>query len=60
MNIQECACGREPSLEKVSCDERKIWRVRCSCGMMSRPFVEGEDGTEQDCKDKAIAYWNFS
>ena len=60
MKIEECACGEQPLLEKVCCSEQILWRIRCCCGQVSKSFVEGQDGTEEECKDKAIAFWDFS
>ena len=34
------------------------WSVRCKCGMRSKGFPTGWDGTEAQCKDKAAAVWN--
>jgi len=36
----------------------KKWWVECKCGMMTKSFPEGYEGTDEQCKEKAAKVWN--
>ena len=56
-------CGETPSFENhTECfghgDYSKVWKLQCTCGLSTKRFIEGWQGTAEDCKEKAKAVWN--
>ena len=39
-------------------DRPTEWSVRCDCGLRTKGFPTGWEGTEAQCKDKAAAIWS--
>lgn len=61
--LRTCQCGNAPELRSgaaaaaMGLGTIKTWYAYCTCGMQTRAFVEGFDGSTEECKSKACAVW---
>ena len=59
-----CRCGKTPELvaghenHGQGDTSHPVWYVECSCGMRGKVFAHGYNGSEDECRAKAVEFWN--